>query len=103
MRVTIETPGSYVEKWWRADDRNVSEAEQLGFVLAAALYAVGPHRLDEVLGCCIVALSDHHVFSPNAPAADAVGTLCRAADAVVTAWRQYDAQPARSERTKERA
>jgi len=96
MQVTIKTGGSYVEKWFRREPGvELTEAQELGFVLAAALYAVGPARLDEVLGHCVIALSDNGAFSPNPtmPAASARDELCDAAGRIVDEWKQHDARP----------
>ncbi len=93
MQVMINTPGSYVEKWSENEPGvEFSKAEALGFVLAAALYAVGPTRLDEVVGHCITALADHNAFgcSRVRPASEAIDDLCDAARRIVAAWKKHD-------------
>lgn len=93
MHVMINTPGSYVEKWYEDEPgAQLSEAEALGYVLAAALYAVGPARLDEVVGHCIETLADHRAFSSSRtlPANDALDDLCNAARRIVDAWKKHD-------------
>ena len=96
MQVTIKTSGSYVEKWYRREKGvELTEAQELGFVLAAALYAVGPARLDEVLGHCVVALSDNGAFAhnPTMPSASGCDELCDAAGRIVDEWKQHDERP----------
>ena len=93
MHVMINTPGSYVEKWYEDEpDVELSEAEALGFVLGAALYAVGPARLDEVLGHCIAALADHTALdcSRTLPTSDAIDDLCETARRIVDVWKKHD-------------
>ncbi|MFQ5734763.1 MAG: hypothetical protein ACE5KM_22745 [Planctomycetaceae bacterium] len=92
MHVLIKTPGSHVEKWPTDDGFTESDAAALGRILGAALYALGPTRLDEVLGHCIELLANHQGFGEpeSSPAGDAVKDLCDAAIRIVEEWQRHD-------------